>query len=171
MKMTFKGTELKTPGMEVTRFLTWSGRNGFLPPYFSPEAQGIGQRQASPFGSSSFGQDTCWAWSLLPELFLWTNCACSPRFHHCLRGSGRSLCAFQLSVLYSFGYSCLFAKGLGLMMWFKTLEVLSDVTLAIWWTHKESMTSRGWHPHGLFGNCLLGKWALHWGLSEIFIHT
>lgn len=57
--MIFKDTELKTPGLEITRFLTWSGHKGLLPPYFSPEAQGIGQSQASPFDSSSFGQDAC----------------------------------------------------------------------------------------------------------------
>lgn len=55
--MTFKGTELKIPGMEITRFLTWSGHNGLLPLYFSPGAQGIGQGQADPLDSSSFGQE------------------------------------------------------------------------------------------------------------------
>lgn len=47
MKTLFKGTELQTPSMEVTRFLAWSGHNGLLPPSFSPETQGIGQLQAT----------------------------------------------------------------------------------------------------------------------------
>lgn len=71
--MTFKGTELKTPGMEITRFLTWSGHNGLLPPCFSPGAQGIGQLQAGPSDSSSFGQGAGCVWSLLPGSTLHVN--------------------------------------------------------------------------------------------------
>lgn len=89
MKMTFKGPELQTPGMEVTKFLNWSGHNGFLPPYFSPEAQGIGQLQANPLalppsartpaGPGAFSQSSSCEQTVH-----------SPPFRHCLRGSGCS---------------------------------------------------------------------------------
>ena len=170
MKIPFKGTVLKTPGMGATTFLTWSGHNGPLPPSFSPEAWSIGQLQANPFDSSSFGQDACGVGRRLPGLFMWTNCTqsslASPPWR--ARSPPSVLLAGPSSVS---GVISLFSKGLCLITWCETLEVWPNVALAFWWRLKEYPPNWGWYLSSSrrVWRLALGIWASHWGPSEISI--
>ena len=144
MKIPFKATVLKTPGMGATRFLTWSGHNGLLPPSFSPEARSIGQLHANPFDSSSFSQDAGGAGSCLPGLFMWTNCTRSSIASPPLRARNppSELLAGPSSIS---GIISLFSKGLCLITWCETLEVWPNVALAFCWRLQAYPPSWGWY--------------------------